>query len=105
MINMVSAAHVGGSNRTGGGVRLSRGIMEHKVVQNLRAVNGDKGLFRQWHQKFTTALGQVREECDGIIRKLARDINLGKDTETIPGALGREYGATLGEASQTVGRS
>ncbi len=32
---------------------------EHKVIMNLRAVSGDKSMFRQWHQKFTTALEQV----------------------------------------------
>jgi hypothetical protein len=33
--------------------------MEHKVIQYFRAVSGDKSLFRQWHQKFTIALGHV----------------------------------------------
>ncbi len=46
----------GGSGPEGGGHRLPKGIMEHKVMQNLRAVSGDKLLFRQWHQKVTTAL-------------------------------------------------
>ena len=43
----------------GGGERpwIPKGIMEHRVMTNLKAVNGDKGLYRQWHQKFTTALG------------------------------------------------
>ncbi len=57
MINMVSAIHVGVSHGSGGGVRFTRGILEPKAIQNLRAASGDKGLFRQWHQKFTNALG------------------------------------------------
>jgi hypothetical protein len=70
--------------------------MEHKVIQNLRAASGEKGLFRQWHQKFTTAFGQV------LVHKLAREIDLGKDRKTVLIALGTEYGATLGEASPDV---
>ena len=46
-------------NNGGGGGGFHRGAMEHKVIMNLRAVDGDKSIFRQWHQKFTTALGQV----------------------------------------------
>ncbi len=56
-ISMVTA--VGGPGAGGGGPRYTKGIMEHKVIQNLKAVNGDMSLFRQRRQKFTTALGQV----------------------------------------------
>ncbi len=102
MINMVSAIHVGGFGGSGGIIRFTRGALEHKVIQNQRAASGDKGLFRQWHQKFTTALAQVMEEYEEIVHKLAREIHLGKDIETSLGALGRERGATLGEASQDI---
>jgi hypothetical protein len=71
--------------------------MELKEIQNRRVASGDKGLFRQSHQKFATALGQAREEYEKIVHKLTREIDLGKDMETILGALGREYGTTLGE--------
>ena len=40
----------------GGQRKSTKGVMEYKVIQNLEAVNRDKSLFRQWHQKFTTAL-------------------------------------------------
>ncbi len=59
MISMVSAINPGGSGRTGGNRFTAKGIMEHKVSTNLRMVNGDKSLFRQWQQMFITALGQV----------------------------------------------
>ena len=42
---------VTGGGGHGGGARFPKAIMEHKVIQYLRAVNGDKSLFRQWHQK------------------------------------------------------
>ena len=50
-ISMITASWSGAPN--GGGYHKT--VMENKVIQNLRAVNGDKSLFRQWHQKFTTA--------------------------------------------------
>ncbi len=43
-INTLTAAGSGGK---GGGQRFNKGIMEHKVIINLRCVNGDKSLFRQ----------------------------------------------------------
>ncbi len=63
--------------------------MEHKLIQNLRAVSGDKGLFRQRHQDFTIAFGQAREGFEEIVHKLAREIDLGKDMETVLGRLGQ----------------
>ena len=58
--NLLAGTGGGGHGGSGaGGGRYQKTIMEHKVIQYLRAVNGDKSLFRQWHQKFTTALGQI----------------------------------------------
>ncbi len=71
MTNMVTSIHPGGGD---GGNRFTKGIMEHKVMQNLRAVSGGKGLFRQWHQKFTIVLGQVKTEYEEIVHKLAREM-------------------------------
>ncbi len=71
MINMVSSISTGGIGSSGGPT-FNRGIIEHKVIHNLRAVTGDKGLFRQWHHKFITALGQVRAEYGEMVHKLAR---------------------------------
>ncbi len=80
MINMVTLIHPGGG---GGGPGFNKGIMEHRRIQNRRAVSGGKGLFRQWHQKFTAALGQVKAECEDIVHKLARELDLGKEIETV----------------------
>ncbi len=49
------------------GAWLQKGIIEHKVIQNLKDVKGDKGFFRQWRQKFVTAIGQVNGDCEAII--------------------------------------
>ncbi len=85
MTNMVTSTHPGGG---GGGTRFNKGLMEHKMIHSLRAVNGDKGLFRQWRQKFAIALGQVKTECEEIVQRLAREIDLGREMETILSALG-----------------
>ena len=49
MINMVTAINPGGSGGKGGNGFTKRGIVEHKVITNLRCVNGDRSLVRQWH--------------------------------------------------------
>ena len=46
---------------------VPKGIMEHRVMTNLKAVNGDKGLSRQWHQKSTTALGQYNPRYEEMV--------------------------------------
>ena len=68
----------GGGGYGAGGRWSPKAIMEHKVIQHLRAVNGDKSLFRQWHQKFTTALGQVHGEHEEVIQRMVKEIDLGK---------------------------
>ena len=96
MINIVTSMHPGA---VGGGIRFPKGIMEHKVIQNLRALSGNKGLLRQWHQEFTTALGQVMTKCGEIVHRLAREIDLGKDMENILSTLARDHGLVFEEAS------
>merc|ERR1711989_284735 len=60
-----------------------KGIMEFKVVQNLKAVTGDKTGFRQWHQKFMSALGQVNSRYEGLMKNLITKIDLDKDLTTV----------------------
>ena len=46
-------------------------------MTNLKALNGDKGLFRQWHQKFTAALGQYNATkfgVEGLSEALRREV-------------------------------
>jgi hypothetical protein len=46
-------------------------------------VSGDKSLFRQWHQRFVTALSQVGDVHEEIVLNLAREIDLGKELDKI----------------------
>jgi hypothetical protein len=45
----------------GGGSKYQKTIMEHKVIQFLRTVHGDKSLFRQWHQNSPLRLDKSQE--------------------------------------------
>ena len=78
-INMFAAS--GGGGKGGGGHRFEKTIMEHKVIQYLRAVNGAKSLFRQWHQRFVTALGQYEQVHKEIVLHLVKETDLGKDLD------------------------
>ena len=57
--------------------------MEHKVITNLRCLNGDKSLFRQWHQRFVTALGQHDQIHEEIIQRLVRETDLGEELDKV----------------------
>ncbi len=76
--------------------------MEHRVMTNLKALSGDRGLFRQWHQKFTTALGQYNARYEEIVHYMAREIDLGKDLGAVSKKLGEVYGEMYAEASGDV---
>ncbi len=64
-INMFAAT--GGSGPGGVSHRFPKGIMEHKVIQNPRAVNADKSLFSTEMEKVVTALnGEYGDEFDKV---------------------------------------
>ena len=79
-ISMITAA---GSSQgaSGGGFKYTKGIMEHRVIQNLKAVTGDKSLFRQWHRRFASALGQCDQVHEEIIQHLVKETDLGEDLD------------------------
>ncbi len=79
-INMFTAAGSGGN---GGGYRDPKAIREPKVIMKYRMVNGDKSLFRQWDQRFVTALGQVEGSHDEIIQHLVNETDLGKELDQV----------------------
>ncbi len=53
----------------GGGHRFVKAIMEHKVIQYFREVNGDTSFSKQRHPNFTTALGQVTGAHEEIVHR------------------------------------
>ena len=100
LINMFVAT--GGGGQGGGSHRFPKAIMEHKVIQYLRAVNGDKSLFRQWHQKFTTALGQVAGAHEEIVLRLVKEIDLGKEMEKVVTGMRGEFGDEFDKVSGDI---
>ena len=57
--------------------------MECKIITSLKAVNGDETWFRQWHLKFTTALGQVKHDDEWMVNKMTKEIDLSRDLGAI----------------------
>ncbi len=66
-----------------------------RSVHNLRAVNGAKSVLRQWHLKFTTALGQIRNSYEEIAHRLVKEIDLGKEMDKITTGLRVDYGEEM----------
>ena len=95
--NSGAGGHGGGASH-----HHPKGIMEHRVINNLKAVNGDKGLFRQWHQKFTTALGQYNARYEEMVHYMVREIDLGRDLGAVIKKLGEVYGEMYTNASGDV---
>lgn len=46
----------GSSSGQGGKLKS---VVEHKIIQSLGELTGEKGNFRQWHQKFANAMGEI----------------------------------------------
>ncbi len=79
--------------------------MQHKVIQNLKAASGDKGLFSQWHEKFATALGQVDATREKIVHWMVKELDLCKDMEAVVIISGNDYvtfGKTEAEACHKI---
>ena len=93
-----------GGSKTGGHEKYQKGIMEHRVIQNLKNVNGDKSMFRQWNQKLTTAIGQHKGSYEEMVHKMSRELDLGKEIDTVLGAMYSVYGDVLWEASADIWR-
>ena len=65
---------VSGATRAAGYTGGTKGIMEYKVIANLKAVGGDKTWLRQWHLKFTAALGQVKHDYEWMMNKMTKGV-------------------------------
>ena len=89
-------------SRSGESQIARRGIMEYRVINNLRAVNGDKRMFRQWHQKFTTAIGQASPRYEEMVHYMVREIDLGKDLRSVMTKVGTAYGEMTEGASRDI---
>ncbi len=62
-----------------------KGIVECRMAQSWEVSVGDNLLFRQLYPKRTTIFGQVFGEYEEVVRKLVKDIDLGKSGKIISG--------------------
>ncbi len=76
--------------------------MEHSVIHDRKAVNGNRTIFRQWHRKFTTTLGQVDGGYEDNIYRTAREMNFGKGMDKIMVMLGSDPGPAVRAASRDL---
>ena len=76
--------------------------MEYKVIQGLAKVSSDKSIFRQWHQKFLSAISQVREEFRDMMEELVKHIDLGKSTDKATELLEGTCGSECVEMSKEI---
>ncbi len=76
--------------------------MEHNIVQNIKAVNGDKVIFRRWHLNFIPALGQVKGEYEEIVHVMVGEIDLGRELDKTLVKLQGDNGLSAREAYQDI---
>ncbi len=65
-------------------------------------MDGDKSVFRQWHQKFTAALGQFREPYKEIVHRSARETDVGKELGVVMSTLHAVFREMVYEASGNI---
>ncbi len=102
MVSAINAGGLGGSGFTGGGTGFTKGIMEHKVINNLTCVSPDKSLLRQWHRSFVTALGQYDQVHEEIVQHLVKETDFGKDMDKVVEDLKAIYGGAFARVSGDV---
>ena len=81
----------GGDGSLGGQSRPSRGIMKHKPLQLLKPLVGDKGTFRQWHQKLVSALYAVDESYGRIVKLVEVSCDTGTKPEDMMRRIEEEF--------------
>ncbi len=57
--------------------------MHKQVTQNLTVASGDKTIFRQRHQKVTTALGQVHGQYEELVNDVVGEKNVGHELDEV----------------------
>jgi len=85
-------ANIDGGNGRFWEDKKERNIMEHKSMQFLKPLGGDKGVFRQWHQKFVTALFAIYEDFGNIVKTIETASDTGTKPDEMVGTLEEKYG-------------
>ena len=72
-------AHAAGS----GQASRNKSVMDHKIVQNLGKVTGDKTKFRQWNHKLKSALRTVDKAYNDVLEAVEKELNIGTPMDKI----------------------
>ena len=89
---------VQGSMHNGGAITgRDRGILEYKAIQGLKMLGGDKGQFRQWHQKMVSAMFTVKDEYGKILKYLEKSLDVGTKADDIQDELEEDFDEELVE--------
>ena len=73
------------------GDKHRKGILEYKVIQNIKPLTGDKSQFRQWHQKLINALSTVTGEHADVIKEMEKMMDVGETIEDVIKDLDNNY--------------
>ena len=68
------------SNRSGG---FMRNPLESKTINNLKPLTGDKGMFRQWNQKFISAVYTINNEYGDAMKNIEKELDMGSKTDEV----------------------
>ena len=90
-VQQISQGSYSGSQQTQAKVK---GILEHKVIQNMKPLTGDKGKFRQWHQQFVNAITQVNQDHGEAIKRMEEVLDTGTRIEDARIILDTEFQLT-----------
>ena len=80
----------------------NKSIMEYKVIQGLAKVSSDKSIFRQWHQKFMSAIGQVNGRYSIMIEEMVKLIDLGKSIDKVLDEMDYKYAGDWNSMSEEM---
>ena len=83
-----------GANGGGGGDKYKKGILEYKVVQDIKSLTGDKSQFRQWHQKLINALSTIHGNHSEIIKDIEKAMDVGEKVDDVIHGLETKYDLT-----------
>ena len=68
-----------GGNRHNDGYR--KGVLDNKAIVNLKALDSDKGTFRDWNEKLINAMGQSMTGSRSVMEWLTKQINEGTEIQ------------------------
>jgi len=61
----------------------SRSMVGSKIIQYLKPLVGDKSGFRQWHQKFLSAVYSVHNKYGGYLKTMEKEMDLGNKVSDV----------------------